>query len=50
MLRGFSFAVAERTWRSGNMTTRPLPATPAYVQQTEKHLYPGLRKAGIPEQ
>jgi tetratricopeptide (TPR) repeat protein len=24
--------------------------TPAYVQQTERHLYPGLRKAGIPEQ
>ena len=23
--------------------------TPAYVQQTERHLYQGLRKAGIPE-
>ena len=29
---------------------RPISNVPAYLQQTEAHLYTGLRKAGIPEQ
>jgi TolB-like protein/tetratricopeptide (TPR) repeat protein len=29
---------------------RPISDVPAYLEQTEAHLYAGLRKAGIPEQ
>jgi len=38
---GFTIARFRQTWYSG---------TPAFFDLVEKHLAPGLRKAGIPEQ